>query len=58
MKDFNPQNLGLTRIVEVHGRPVKQIDIMDSRLMGHDKPVYLMIEVDGRTWLWDGMVDP
>ena len=53
--DFSPKN---SRIIDVHGRPVRCIRIMDSRITGSDTMLWLMIEANGNTWLWDGMVDP
>ena len=50
--------LGLIR--ELHGRPVRQIeldDVVARQWVGEGK-LYLMVEADGHLWLWDGMVDP
>ena len=53
--DFTPRR---ARIIEVHGRPVRCIHIYDQRAANTAQKLFLMIEQDGRTWLWDGMVDP
>lgn len=48
------------RIISLHGRPVRQIELNDGvvRLWSGEGQLYLMVEADGRMWLWDGDVDP
>ncbi len=54
-----PQTCGM---ISLHGRLVRKIRI-DARMhsevsINSNCDWFLMVERDGRTWLWDGMLDP
>lgn len=50
----------LGRIIQLHGRPVRQIELSEAAVRHYydDGILYLMVEADGSMWLWDGSVDP
>ena len=49
-------------LINLHGRLVRQIKIEHFQhryISRHTTDNYfLMVEADGRTWLWDGELDP
>ena len=48
-------------LINLHGRLVRQIKV-ESIYINMEGTLncdwFLMVEADGRTWLWDGVLDP